>query len=217
MKRCLIIFAREPQKGRVKTRLKDCLSTRQCLNLYKAFLKDTIDIAKNIKCEDRILAYESIGKPQYLKKIARPFRLYKQKGRNLGDKMHNAFKFAVNNKATKVVIIGSDSPTLPPGYIEEAFRRLDRNDVVVGPSYDYGYYLIGLKKACFGIFKSIQWSSDRVFAQTAKNARRLNKKIAILDKWYDIDKAETLTYLKQDLKKQKDKSVARWTRKFLKI
>lgn len=217
MKRCLIIFAKEPEKDRVKTRLKDCLSSAQSLDLYKAFLKDTLEIAKNVKCEDRLLAYESIGNPRYLKKIARPFRLRKQKGRNLGGKMHDAFKFAIKNKATKAVIIGSDSPTLPLSYIEEAFRCLDRSDIVIGPSEDNGYYLIGLKKACFGIFEGVHWSSDRVFTETIKNVRRLNKKIFILNRWYDIDNAESLTYLKNELKREKDRSVAPWTRKLLKI
>ena len=216
MRRCLFIFAKEPQKGRVKTRLKGCLSQAQCLSLYKAFLKDTIDLAKNIRCDVRILAYDSSCKsPDYLKRIRRPFKLYKQKGRDLGQKMHNAFKSANGSGDFKSVIIGSDSPSLPASFIEEAFRKLNKSDLVLGPTLDGGYYLIGLKKPCFDIFKGIQWSSNQVLKNTVKNAKKLGKRISILKSWYDIDEPQDIAHLKQDLKKRRD--IAKWTRRFLKI
>jgi len=216
MRRCLIVFAREPQKGKVKTRLRTCLSEPQCLDLYRAFLKDTISLTKNIQCESRILAYESNSKnPNYLRKIARNFKLYRQRGRDLGRRMYEAYKFAKSKKASKVVIIGSDSPTLPPSYIREAFKRLDRNDVVIGPSHDGGYYLIGLKEPCFGIFKDIKWSSNKVLKDTVKKAKDLKKRVAMLKRWYDVDGPVALNYLRRDLKKKKDIKIAKWTKRYL--
>ncbi|MFC1708929.1 TIGR04282 family arsenosugar biosynthesis glycosyltransferase [Candidatus Omnitrophota bacterium] len=216
MKRCLIIFAKEPQKGKVKTRLKSCLSDTQCLNLYKAFLKDTFDLAKSIKCDLKVLAYDlGCSSPYYLKKAGRSFQLYEQQGRSLGQKMHNAFK-SIKGGDFKLVIIGSDSPTLPAIFIEDAFKRLDNNDLVLGPTFDGGYYLVGLKKPCLAIFKGIKWSSSYVLDGTLRNARKLGKKISILKSWYDIDEPRDMAYLKKDLKDKK-KNIAQWTRRFLKI
>lgn len=213
----LIIFAKEPKKDNVKTRLSSCLSETQRLRLYKAFLKDTVSVAKDIQCEQKILAYDSESEnPKYLKKITSSFIFYKQEGKNLGEKMHRAFQFAARNKASKIVIIGSDSPTLPIGYIKDAFCRLSKNDVVLGPSYDGGYYLIGLKKPCQGLFRDIKWGSDEVLEKTLKKVNVLNKKTVLMNKWYDVDRLEDLNYLKRDLKRRR-KNIAIWTRKFLKI
>lgn len=213
----LIVFAREPRKDMVKTRLRKHLSPGQCLGLYKAFLKDTLNLAKSIACDERVLAYESSGKPSYLKKIARGFRFYKQEGKDLGEKMYNAFKFARKNKADRTVIIGSDSPTLPAGFIEAAFRELDRSDIILGPSCDGGVYLIGLKRPCRGLFKDVTWGSGEVLAESIGNARNLKKKTALLERWYDIDDSVSLNRLKRDLKEEKNGSIAVWTRRFLKI
>jgi len=216
MRDSLIIFAKEPKKGRVKTRLQDYLSEIQCVNLYKAFLRDTLDLTDKIACEHKILAYDAYGKsPRYLKKIAVRYTFYKQKGECLGERMYNAFRFAKDTGASKMVIIGSDSPTLPASSINKAFGLLGRADVVLGPSLDGGYYLIGLKSPCSGLFKGIAWSSSTVFKDTIKNAQKLKKKVALLDKRYDIDDVRALFRLKNDLSKIRNRSVARWTRKFM--
>lgn len=216
MSDCLIIFAKEPEKGKVKTRLSGHLSAERCFKLYKAFLKDTLGLVKSLRRINKVLAYDlACARPRYLKRIARNFIFYKQSGNNLGQRMHNAFLFARQMNSSKAVIIGSDSPNLPAKHIKDAFQQLDRNDIVLGPAEDGGYYLIGLKKPCAEIFRSIKWSSETVFAQTVENCQRLNKKIAILHKWYDVDDYIGLVRLKTDLKKEK--KAAAWTRKLLKI
>lgn len=216
MNNCLIIFAKEPEKGKVKTRLLGHLSEGRCLKLYKAFLKDTLELAKPLKRIDRVLAHDSLSnKPRYLKQIAHSFTFYKQIGKNLGQRMHNAFQFAQKMNSNKAVIIGSDSPNLPVKYIKDAFRRLDRNDIVLGPSHDGGYYLIGLKQPCAEIFRGVKWSSETVLKKTVKNSLKLNKKIALLHKWYDVDDSIGLIRLRCDLRKEK--KAAPWTRKLLKI
>lgn len=216
MKECLIIFAKEPKKGKVKTRLLGYLSEIQCVNLYKAFLRDTLDLAREIACKHKILAYDSHGEsPSYLKKIAPRHTFYKQKGACLGERMHNAFRFAKDAGASKMVIIGSDSPSLPASSINKAFGLLDHVDLVLGPSLDGGYYLIGLKSPCAGLFKGIAWSSPTVLKDTIKNIHKLKKSIALLDKRYDIDDARALFRLKKDLSKIKNKGIAEWTRKFM--
>lgn len=221
---CLIIFAKEPKKGKVKTRLQGYLSESRCLKLYKAFLKDTLNIVKKIKCKRKIIAYDSPNNyPRYLKKIAfessllagkhpMDFSFLKQKGGNLGQRMYNAFKYAVQRSVLKIVIIGSDSPDLPVSFIRSAFFALNDNDVVLGPCEDGGYYLIGLKKPCFDLFKGVEWSGNGVLKQTIKKAKRLKLKIALLKKWLDVDTPESLTRLEKRLKLEKNKKIAQWTR-----
>lgn len=216
MRECLIIFAKEPKKGKVKTRLLGYLSEIRCVNLYKAFLRDTLDLARKIACAHKIIAYDSHGNsPRYLKKIAPRHTFYKQKGACLGERMHNTFRFAKDAGASKMVIIGSDLPSLPVSSINKAFGLLDRVDLVLGPSLDGGYYLIGLKSPCVGLFKGIVWSSPTVLKDTIKNIHKLKKSVALLDKRYDIDDARDLFRLKNDLSRIRDISVARWTRKFM--
>lgn len=216
MKDCLIIFAKEPKKGKVKTRLQEYLTKNLCLNLYKAFLRDTLALAEKISCEHKILAYDSHGKnPRYLKKIAPWYTFYKQKGECLGERMHNAFIFAKDAGASKIVIIGSDAPTLPASSIKKAFGLLGRADLVLGPSLDGGYYLIGLKSPRAGLFKDIAWSSPAVFKDTLKNARKFKQSVALLDKRYDIDEVKDLLRLKNDLSEIRNRNVARWTRKIM--
>lgn len=215
MKRFLIVFAKEPEKGRVKTRLGKCFPNAQLLNLYKAFLKDTLDTAEKVDCEEKILAYSASGEPRYLKSISRNFKFYAQRGRNLGKRMHNAFMYTKDKGAKKAVIIGSDSPDLSAGIINNAFQRLDKYDFVLGPSYDGGYYLIGLKKPEPCIFEGIRWSTPDVFEDTVKKARKMNKKIFVLKKWYDIDNLKSLGRLVCELKRNRRKDTAKWTKRFL--
>lgn len=218
MKRCLIVFAKEPKKDKVKTRLKVCLSVSKRINLYKAFLKDTITIARKADCEEKIIAYEINGKtPRYLRRIAPGFSFYEQKGINLGVKMHNAFKFAAGKGASEMIIIGSDAPTLPLRYLNDSFKRLKKAEIVLGPSRDGGYYLIGLKKPCVGLFKDIRWSSRTVFADTLKNVKRLKKTLSLLPYWYDVDEPSALAKLKLDLKKKENSGLAKWTKEFFKF
>ena len=122
---CLIVFAKEPRLGRVKTRLRTIFSDKQCLELYKAFLKDTDIIVRRASPSSLILAYDSLeAPPRYLKKIFKKYYFYKQEGANLGQRMHKAFAWAKQFGAQRIVIIGSDSPTLPEENIQNAFEAL---------------------------------------------------------------------------------------------
>lgn len=217
MNRVLIVFAKEPVLGSVKTRLKSCFVDKKLLRLYRAFVKDTLDTAMGVRCGMRILAFLSPNEPHFLKSVGRDFELIEQKGANLGERMHNAFIYAKRKKAKKIVIIGTDSPTLPREIIEKSFRELDRRDLVLRPSNDGGYYLVGLKEPCFNLFKNIQWSFSDVLDKTLNKAKNLDKTVALLDKWYDVDDRRALTGLKKDLRKERNKKVAKYTREVLKI
>ncbi len=208
----LIVFAKEPRHGQVKTRLSHYLSKDQTVSLYKAFIGDTLAIARKIKNCSRILAYHAHGNPTYLKKIAPDYTFYRQQGASLGQRLYNAFLFASKEGANKTVIIGSDAPNLPFRYIEMAFRKLSRYDVVFGPSRDGGYYLVGLKTPIRNIFQAIKWSTSQVLNQSLNKARKANKKFYLLKVWQDIDTCADLKRLKRTLKTNKHEAVQ--TRKF---
>lgn len=214
MSNVIFVFAREPQAGMVKTRLRGALSDESRLGLYKAFLKDTLELTKSLKGITRILAFDAgCSRPEYLENIGKGFIFYKQKGKDLGERMLDAFRHARKIGGTKILIVGTDSPNLPKRYIGHAFRLLEGNDVVLGPSADGGYYLIGLKRPSAAIFRGIKWGGGGVLGKTVSNARGLGKKTALLPEWYDVDCALGLTRLQKDLKR--NKRGALWTRKFL--
>ncbi len=212
-KRFIIVFAKEPQRGKIKTRLNNDLSQKSIVGLYKAFLKDTVAAINTYKNVHKIMAYCSEGHPVYLKRIAPGYILYKQEGVSLGQRLYAAFVFAKNQGATKIVVVGSDAPDLPCAYIKTAFRKLARHDVVFGPSTDGGYYLVALKKPVRNIFQGIKWSTSSVLAESLRKAKGARQKVSLLKPWRDIDQYEDLEALRTSVKK--NKACARHTREFL--
>lgn len=189
----LIIFAKAPVPGDVKTRLQTHLSAEECAQLHSSFIIDTIRIAKMVKEADIFLScHPGVNNP-FFQKVATEFgvRLIPQNGNDLGKRMANAIKEALLAGYKKVIIMGSDSPDLPPEYIQEGFNRLDSSDMVIGPSSDGGYYLIGGRKE-LSIFDGIIWSTRDVFEMTLKKAGENNLTFSVINEWYDIDTWEDL-------------------------
>lgn len=182
-KNLIIIFIRNPELGKVKTRLAKTIGNESALNVYKFLLNHTEKTIRNIDSDKAV--YYSIkvrqndiwDKTIYLK--------HKQKGDDLGLKMLNAFENAFKNNYKKVVIVGSDLIDLKPKHIEDAFRKLDSNDVVIGPAQDGGYYLLGIKTMRFRIFQNKNWGASTVFQDTINDLQ--NKRVFLLDELNDID------------------------------
>ncbi|MBI4464792.1 MAG: TIGR04282 family arsenosugar biosynthesis glycosyltransferase [Acidobacteria bacterium] len=115
------------------------------------------------------------------------FRCAVQEGNTLGDRMGVAFARALASGGRRVVIFGSDSPTLPLSVVQQAFQSLHECDLVLGPTEDGGYYLIGCRRFDPDLFENVQWSTSSVFEQTHTNAQRLGYRIAVLPLWFDLD------------------------------
>ncbi|MBI5182548.1 MAG: TIGR04282 family arsenosugar biosynthesis glycosyltransferase [Nitrospirae bacterium] len=195
----LIIFAKTPVKGRVKTRLQKNLSQAEALKLYKGFLFETVNLADKVKNCKKIIACYPDERHPYFKKIAKRFgfHLIKQHGRDLGDRMKNALAEFLDKGFKKAVIIGCDSPTLPKEYIESAFRGLDKKRIIIGPSCDGGYYLIGVRDMAPPIFNDIEWGTRDVLKETLKRIpKKMLPSFHLLPFWYDIDTADDLEFLK---------------------
>lgn len=199
----LIIFAKAPVPGQVKTRLQTHLSAEECAELHASFIIDAIRIAHRVPDSDIFISCHPGVENPFFQKVARDHkvRLTPQNGNDLGERMANGIRDALSTGYKKVVIIGSDSPDLPPEYIQEAFKRLETSEMVIGPATDGGYYLIGGIKE-LPVFEGIPWSSDKVFEMTLKKAGGHGLIFSVLNEWYDIDTWEDLQRFKANQKIQ---------------
>lgn len=217
MDRVLIVVAKAPLVGRTKTRLCPPLSARQAMELYRCFLLDTLELMRRVDSVQRIIAYLPSEAQPFFRRIAPTgFDFIPQIGASLGERLDNVLTRWLQSGYRQAVVMDSDSPTLPVAYLRQAFRELDDPtvDVVLGPSDDGGYYLIGLKSPCSALFRGIAMSTSTVLAETLERAQKQELRVACLPRWYDVDKAEDLQRLIEELRSQPD-HVAQHTRTFL--
>ncbi len=200
MKRAIIIMAKVPQAGNVKTRLQNILAPEECESLAEAFLKDAVNKA-HTACENIFIAFFPRTEIQKLKKILPDeSNFIEQTGENLGEKMSDAFQFVFEQKTDSIVMIGTDSPTFPFDYIEQAFEFLETNsEIVLGKTDDGGFYLIGLRVLRREIFENVAWSSPKTFEQVFENVRNLELHLRETPSWYDVDEERDLIKLKNEI------------------
>jgi len=200
MNPAIIIMAKVPQAGTVKTRLQTILTAEKCAELSEAFLEDTLEKAAAI-CRNVVLAYAPAGRKKLLAKMVSPEIItIEQTGANLGEKMERAFRYAFA-RFSPVVMIGTDSPTLPARYLSEAIEALEKNsEIVLGKSTDGGFYLIGLREIIPNLFDGIEWSTPRVFEQITRNIRDQGiENLKLLPEHYDVDTPADLLTLKDEI------------------
>jgi rSAM/selenodomain-associated transferase 1 len=193
--RVLGVFAKEPRPGQVKTRLAATIGAEPAARLYDAFLRDLLPRLVAIGAT-RVLAFAEPSDRAFFRSLCGDhFELEVQSGDDLGARMATFFSIQFARGASRVVLIGSDSPDLPISHIENAFASLDRHDVVLGPCDDGGYYLIGMSRVIPEIFQEIAWSTPSVFDQTKSRLDQLGVRTAVLESWYDIDSLDDLRRL----------------------
>lgn len=197
MKKALIIFAKTPIPGNVKTRLQPPLSQEEASRLYRGFVLDLIRATGSLKGVTRMLGCSPNHHNPFFLSIANRYNieLVDQRGKDLGERMENALKDRIHQGFSSVVMMGTDSPTLPIDFIRKAFDLLRAHEVVVGPSHDGGYYLVGFRKNIPPLFNSMPWGSDRVFSATLERINHLKLKCALLPFWYDVDTPADLKLL----------------------
>jgi len=194
----VILFARDPILGQVKTRLRPSLDDETILKLYTCFVEDSLEKIRqvgNVECFVGIFPDNHSG---FFEKIENfGMSLFVQRGKDLGDKMRQAFvdRFAEGYK--KVVIIGSDSPSLPVSYINKALAS--EKDLVLGPSTDGGYYLIAMSGKVSEVFSGVAWGTKNVLDETLEKIKGTGISLELLPVWYDVDSPDDLKFLKTHL------------------
>lgn len=183
----LIILIRNPQIGHVKTRLAKKIGNENALKVYEMLLDYTRSITKRFN-SSRLLFYSNYIDTNDLWDNNLYTKLL-QEGKDFGEKMYNAFQFALKDHE-KAVIIGSDCEELTVKIIKQAFNKLSKNDVVLGPAKDGGYYLMGLKKTYSELFIDKKWSTETVLEDTIDDIRSLGLKYYFLPTLSDIDNYE---------------------------
>jgi len=194
LSKCIILFVKYPEKGKVKTRLSAELGAETTRNLYKCFVSDLIGILEKKRYTFKIAFYPSGSDKKIIPWLGQEHSYITQKGRDLGERMENAFKEVFLEGFKEVLVVGTDIPDLTPSLIDKALKALKRSDAVIGPCYDGGYYLIGFKKKTFlsDTFKGIQWSTERVFKDTMVVFTKKGYKVHVLPKLRDVDRIEDL-------------------------
>ncbi len=198
MRKAIIIFVRKPELGKVKTRLAASAGDEKALEVYKALLQHTYDITMPVGADKYVFYAGEIEKNDlwnaqgYIKRL--------QSNDDLGRKMKDAFIHLFDDGYDQVVITGSDCFELTTAIINQAFDKLEDNELVIGPANDGGYYLLGLKRMITSLFENKQWSTDTVLADTIKDVKALDISYALLPELSDIDTIEDLNRYQQTLK-----------------
>lgn len=201
----LVIFAKAPIAGQVKTRLCPPLTPDEAATLHGSFVLDTLERTKAALSTYRLpavrlLACAPSSAHVFFRIMAERHGvlLLDQQGRDLGERMHRAFADCFARGFTKVVLVGTDVPSLPLTHYQQAFGVLDTHDLVLGPAQDGGYYLVGLTRPAAELFNDVPWSSDRVLAATQDRADQAGLRTALLPVWRDIDTIDDLQALIQE-------------------
>lgn len=187
-KNLLLIFTRNPELGKAKTRLAKTVGDETALEIYKFLLERTKDVSSKVNADKAVyysvkIRENDIWNPEVYQK-------HKQFGEDLGIRMLNAFKNGFEAGYEKVMIIGSDLYDLSEKNIEKAFIELDQNDVVIGPAEDGGYYLLGMNSLQENVFKNKEWGTASVRKDTLKDLT--DKKVKLLEFKNDIDVYEDI-------------------------
>ncbi len=178
-----MIFTRNPEPGKVKKRLATMIGEKAALDIYTFLLQHTCEVTKNLPCDKVVYYSDSIQKKDLWRNDI--FRKKKQKGKDLGERMENAFKEGFKEGYSHITIIGSDLYDLQEKDLKKAFLGLEQHDYVIGPASDGGYYLLGMKCLNSELFRNKKWGTDVVLQETLQHIK--NNELILLDERNDID------------------------------
>lgn len=201
--RCLLFFVKNIENGPVKSRLASAIGEEVTLNIYRNFVLDMLAKLEKESFPFVICFYPEDSLSELKVILGENHSYLSQKGDDLGQKMDYCFNKAFAKKFHRVILIGSDLPDLPSELIGDGFSLLKSSECVIGPSTDGGYYLIGFRSDSFlpEVFRSIQWSTDKVLVETTDILKKYHTSTHLLSLWKDVD---TLKDLKHFFEKNKD-------------
>jgi len=198
----IVIFAKQPVEGRTKTRLGRALGMDYAAKLAECFIRDTLALVRNLAIGQKNVAYSPEEARDYFRDLVKPlleFSTYPQRGQDLGERVQNTIQRELTGGAGSVVVLDTDSPTLPAGYIVQAFEMLKRADFVLGPTYDGGCYLIGAALPSTTPLSPVPWGTPQVFRKIVHNLSTAGLKLAVTPPWYDVDTEHGFEMLKSHI------------------
>jgi uncharacterized protein len=203
--RVLVIMAKAPRPGEVKTRLAQSLSVEAVTEFYRCLLEDTLALARSLRDVEVAIMCPESDVNELAQLAGSEARVVAQKGGGLAAGLTSVFAhFAPAHQKEdhqrRVIAFNSDSPHLPRAVLEDAFETLAAHDVVVGPTHDGGYYLVGAKTSYPTLFASDGMSTSNALERLLSRARSLKLSVGFADSFYDIDVAADLTRLAQELR-----------------
>ena len=193
------MFAKYWEPGQVKTRLATALGEQRAARVYQVFVETLIHRLAEV-ADRRALAFTPADREHEFRQVQATWDLQHQLNPgNLGARMKHFFETALRDGFHRVILIGSDSPDLPTDVLEQAFEQLRDHDVVLGPSLDGGYYLIGAAGQVPQVFDGMPWSSPELWETTVARSTDQQCRFAVLPTWYDVDTLADLTLLNKKL------------------
>ncbi len=192
----LIVFVKNPMPGAVKTRLQMRDTPERVAALYAAFVRDVLERAESLDIDQRVIAYDPPHAESEVRALCgERWQYIPQVQDDLGTRMQNALVQQLDAGASAAVLIGTDIPSLPTRYLTRAFDLLRTKDVVLGPSTDGGYYLIGVSRPAPEIFEHVEWSTPRVLSQTLDRVQHAGNTLGLVPPWFDVDTPKELDIL----------------------
>ncbi len=199
MKNALIIFVKAPVPGTVKTRLQASIGAEKTVEIYKSFVKGLTMKCTRLQGLDRFMGCAPSKDHAFLREIAqsRGMKMFNQRGATLGERIFNAFRYCSRKGYENIVLIGSDSPSLPVAFIKRAFSALAKKDFVIGPCFDQGLYLIGARKEKINeLSRSVKIDTGKDVSKILKTLSDSTIRFSLLPFWYDIDTIDDYRFLK---------------------
>jgi uncharacterized protein len=205
----IIVMAKAPRRGEAKTRLTPPLTSEEAASLAACLFADTVALALRVAAavfvayaptDGRAPLEESLRAALDEGSLGKLLWL-KQRGEDLGKRLDGVVERAAARGVGPLLLVGADSPTIQPAFLDTGLEGLARGraDVALGPTEDGGYYAVGVRRPAPGLFDSVEWSTPRAYAQTARNASRLNLRLLELPPWYDVDTPADLARLRAEL------------------
>lgn len=188
----LAVFAKYWEPGQVKTRLAASVGNERAAAYYRKFLATTLRRFESVADTRMVVFTPANRRDEFAALAGAAWELMPQGCGNLGERMRTFLEATLNRIARRVVILGADSPTLPLEYVQEALGRLATHSVVLGPSEDGGYYLLGASGAVPPIFNNMPWSDSTLLEATLDRLCQRDVASHLLGTWYDVDDAESL-------------------------
>lgn len=195
----LLVFAKVPRPGHVKTRLTPVLTPAEAAQLYEAFLTDALALYDTLDVAVRLYLAPPLpdDRPAW---VPDGIPVHAQAGDGLGARMLQAFRDAFADGYDRAAVVGTDHPTLPAAFVRQSFTALQApRSICIGPSEDGGFYLLGMTAPYPQLFEGMSYSHDRVFTDTLARIGTTDAQLTVLPRWYDVDTPAALDRLMSDL------------------